>query len=118
SRLSRLLEDERLATVHGTPEHGNTLDVREYASQQLKTFAANYTRQRAHASDIAARPAQPGHDPLPDWIVDVIEDDGNRLGCPSSSDRRWCRERDNHIHGQIDQLGRERRKPLNLAVCE
>src|SRR6266540_3327328 len=85
--------------------------------QKAEALGFQFGSQYDYAREVAARPAEAGNETAPDHIFASQEDNRNRSSRSLGS--RYCRgaSRENHCDLATNQIGRQRRKSIVLAVC-
>jgi hypothetical protein len=102
--------------VCGIPEHGHARDPGDGVLEQLEPFLAQLGLIQKYPGDVASGPGKGGDESRRDRIAFEVErDDRNRrLRVPGGVDGGGGK-RDDDIHAELDELGRESRKPLGLT---
>jgi hypothetical protein len=85
--------------------------------EQAERLDAKLFDQKAHACDVAARPAETWHQTRFDWIGPGNENDGNRLGCHLGG-KSWVISAKCSDHRCLarHEIGRKRRQPICSAI--
>ena len=80
---------------------------RDRLLEQLQPFADQLWCESGQSRNVSARVRQAGHEPTPDRIVMIRHDDGDPRRGALGRLRRGCGPRDDDVHVEPNQLGRE-----------
>ena len=98
-------------------EHGHTSGCGHQLAQEFQPLCRQLATEKIDPGQVAARPGEAGDKTEPDRVFAGDEDDGDRRGC------RLGRQRDGSTadrgdHGDLpaNQIGRQRRQPIDLIL--
>jgi hypothetical protein len=98
-------------------EDGHARRVRHQLAQKRQPLRRQLDDEKVDAGQVAARPCEARHQPVPDRVVPDIEDDGSRRGrCLGRERRGHAPGCDNHGNAAANKVGRQRRQALKLIV--
>jgi hypothetical protein len=86
--------------------------------QNLELLSRQIARQDHHAREVAAGAAEAGREAELHRVDTGVEDDRDGRGCRLGGKRRGRAGRNNPGHPAVDQIGRQCRQSVILAVCK
>ena len=99
----------------GIAQPGNGGQPRNQLVQQPQALWLQRTRRKTHAGDVAARPAEAGHETGCNRITAADKHDRyGRGGCPGCAHGNICAEDYGHV--PLHQIRGECRKPIELVL--
>ncbi len=99
-----------------TPKDGHTGGLWHSLLEQLQPFPLRLTAHDTDARDVPARPREAGDKPGCQRIPHMRHDDGDRRGCVLGRMARLGPRRDDDIHREPNQLGRQVGEPIVVSL--
>ena len=99
------------------PQDRNAEHPRRRVSEQLNCLSRQLVVHVGDAGNIPARTRKARHKPACDRVVAHDYDDRDRSGCLLDNRCLLAAERIDHVWAELDQLSRQLRKSLVLALC-
>jgi len=90
-------------------------DLGDDLPEQLQPLSGELVREQRDARDVAARPGEARHEPIPDGIGNSDHHDRDRLTQVPRRDDRLCARRRDHVDVRRQEFGREVRQPIFSA---
>ena len=101
--------------IGGIPEDGHAGDGGEHGLEELQLFPEEFGLQGGQSGDVAPGPGEAGDEADPHRIAHAGHDNGDRRGRVPGGQRRGRNRRQQDVHRETDQLGRESREPFVLS---
>ena len=114
-RRSRFGLDNRVGRID---QHCDNGCIWQQFMQNLELLSRQIARQDRHAREVAAGAAEAGSEAELHRVDTGVEDDRDGRGCRLGGKRRGRAGRNNPGHPAVDQIGRQRRQSVILAVCK
>ena len=107
-----------LGECTGLPEHGDAGYVREHILEQLQALGGQLWGEKGEPSQVPSRLRQAGDEPILDRIPHDRSNDGDGHSCLSGGNGSRCIARDDEVDVKANQLHRQIREMLDLALRE
>ena len=85
-------------------------------AQELQPLCRQLATEKIDTCQVAARPGEAGDETKPDRVFADEEDDGDRRGCRLGRERRRVPPVAAITATRANQIGRQRRQPIDLVV--
>src|SRR5262245_11516602 len=86
-------------------------------TQELQSLCGQLGTEKIDTCQVAARPRETGDQTKPDWVFTDGYDDRDRRGCRFGRERRsGTSARDDYVDPSTNEVGRQGRQPVELAL--